>query len=150
MRQEGLEPGPRRGEGTWDAFVRRHAQSLWACDFFTKKVWTRTGLVDVFMLFFLHVGSRRVFLAGMSARPDAAWVGQQARTAVLRHVFDRFHFVEKPPEGTEYSDISGSSISTSCGSFAVIPLLTSSPNFVQLRLDFGLENFNQLTVRIHQ
>src|SRR5207237_8253371 len=80
----GLEPGPRRGDGTWDAFVRRHAQSLWACDFFTKKVWTRTGLVDVFLLFFLHVGSRRVFLAGMSARPDAAWVGQQARTAVLR------------------------------------------------------------------
>jgi hypothetical protein len=24
-----------------DEFVRRHAQTLWACDFFCKKAWTR-------------------------------------------------------------------------------------------------------------
>ena len=40
--------------------------------------------MDVFLLFFLHVGSRRVFLADLSARPDAVWVRQQAQNAVHR------------------------------------------------------------------
>jgi putative transposase len=40
-------------------------------------------LVDVFVLFFLHVGSRRVFVAGVTAHPDRAWVAQQARNFLL-------------------------------------------------------------------
>jgi putative transposase len=67
------------GEGSWDDFVRRHAASLWACDFFSKKVRTVRRLVDVFVLFFPHVGSRRVHVAGLSAQPDRAWVARQAR-----------------------------------------------------------------------
>ena len=56
-----------------------HAQTLWACDFFSKHVWTKAGLVEVFVLFLLHVGTRRVHLAGMSARPNAAWMAERAR-----------------------------------------------------------------------
>ncbi len=83
LRQSGFEPRPRRGDGTWDEFVRRHAATLWACDFFSKKVWTLGGLVDVFVLFFINVGTRRVHLAGLTARPDRAWVAQQARNMAL-------------------------------------------------------------------
>jgi hypothetical protein len=31
------DPGHRRGEETWGAFLRRHAQTRWATDFFTKR-----------------------------------------------------------------------------------------------------------------
>jgi putative transposase len=77
--ENGFDPGPKRYHSTWREFTRRHAETLWACDFFSKKVWTRAGLVDVFVLFFLHVGSRRVHIAGMTTNPDEAWVVQQAR-----------------------------------------------------------------------
>jgi putative transposase len=36
LREHGIDPGPKRGEGTWDEFVKRHAQTLWACDFFAR------------------------------------------------------------------------------------------------------------------
>ena len=79
LKEHGLEPGPDRGEGSWDDFVKRHASTLWACDFFTKKVWTARGLVDHFVLFFVHLGSRRVVVSGITDHPDAAWMAQQAR-----------------------------------------------------------------------
>jgi putative transposase len=79
LRDNGLDPGPKRGQGTWDEFLKRHAQSLWACDFFSAKVWTLGGLVDIFVLFFIHIGTRRVHLAGLTAHPNRAWVVQQAR-----------------------------------------------------------------------
>lgn len=83
LKEHGLEPGPRRGPGTWSEFLRRHAATLWACDFFTARVWTLSGMVDVFVLFFVHVGSRRVHVAGLTAHPDHAWVAEQARSVVL-------------------------------------------------------------------
>jgi putative transposase len=77
--EHGFDPGPKRGEGTWSEFVARHAETLWATDFFSKKVWTTCGLVDVFVLFFIHIGSRRVHVAGITTNPDGAWMAQQAR-----------------------------------------------------------------------
>jgi hypothetical protein len=47
-----------------------------ACYFFTiETAWRRT----VYVLFFIELGTRRVHLAGCTARPTAAWVAQQAR-----------------------------------------------------------------------
>jgi len=43
LREAGLDPGPKRGEDTWDDFIKRHAATLWSCDFFTKRVWTMRG-----------------------------------------------------------------------------------------------------------
>jgi len=37
------------------------------CDFFTKKVWTLTGL-KTYILFFIHIGTRRVTSA--ASRPS--------------------------------------------------------------------------------
>jgi hypothetical protein len=54
-----------------------------ACDFFSQKVVTAFGVVEFFVLFFVHVGSRRVHIAGMSTNPDATWVAQQARNVAM-------------------------------------------------------------------
>jgi putative transposase len=79
LREHGLSPGPSRSEGTWDQFVKMHARTLWACDFVSKRVWTRGGLVEHFILFFIHVQSRRVIVSNATRHPDAEWVAQQAR-----------------------------------------------------------------------
>ena len=85
LRAHGIDPGPERGEGTWADFIERHARTLWACDFFSVKVWTLTGLREYFVLFFLHVGSRRVHIAGMTTNPDHAWVAE--RVEEMQQIF---------------------------------------------------------------
>jgi putative transposase len=81
LRKEGL--GPERGKGTWNDFIRRHVETLWACDFFTKRIVTTKGFVDMFVLFFIHVGTRRVFVSGMTPNPDGIWMAQQARNFAM-------------------------------------------------------------------
>jgi putative transposase len=83
LREGGFDPGPKRGEGSWTEFLQRHAATLWSCDFFSTKVWTLRGRVDVFVLFFIHIASRRVHIAGITAHPDRAWMKQQARNAAM-------------------------------------------------------------------
>lgn len=83
LREAGIDPSPERQKATWDQFIRRQLSTLWACDFFTKKIWTTGGLVDYFVLFFIHVGSRRVIVTGMTPHPDGRWVLQQARNFLL-------------------------------------------------------------------
>lgn len=83
LREHGFDPGPKLGEGTREEFLRRHPQTLWACDFFTANVWTLQGLVPIFVFFFLHIGWRRVHLAGMTTHPDDTWVKQRARNMAL-------------------------------------------------------------------
>ncbi len=47
-----------------------------ACDFFTvETAWLKT----LYVLFFIELSSRRVHLAGCTAKPTRAWVTQQAR-----------------------------------------------------------------------
>jgi putative transposase len=77
LKQAGLEPGPRRGEGTWDEFLTRHAATLVQCDFLNKRIWTPKGLRDVFVLVFLHVGTRRAFVTPATTHPTEAWVRSQ-------------------------------------------------------------------------
>ena len=66
LKDNAFDPGPRRGEGSWDEFIKIHAKTLWACDFISKKIWTKSGLIDYFILFFIHVGSRRIYVPGMA------------------------------------------------------------------------------------
>lgn len=54
LKEHGLDPGPQRGEDSWDAFLKRHAATLWACDFFSKRIWTTAGLVEFYILFVRH------------------------------------------------------------------------------------------------
>ena len=76
LSRHGLGPAPRRGGVSWAVFLRQHATSILACDFFTvETVWLKT----LYVLFFIELGSRRVHLGGCTANPDPAWVTQQAR-----------------------------------------------------------------------
>lgn len=84
LKEAGLQPGPKRGEGTWDEFLKQHAASLWQCDFFSKRVLTMTGFRHVFMLAFLHVQSRRVILSPATFHPDEAWVVAQTESFVAQ------------------------------------------------------------------
>jgi len=43
-------------------------------DFFTAEVWTLGGLVTHYVLFFIHLGSRKVQIVGMTPHPNAAWM----------------------------------------------------------------------------
>lgn len=38
LKEAGLDPGPRRGEGSWSDFLFRHAATILACDFLTKRL----------------------------------------------------------------------------------------------------------------
>jgi len=40
-------------------------------------------LKTLYVLFFIHLSTRRVVLAGVTANPDSAWVTQQARNATI-------------------------------------------------------------------
>ena len=50
-------------------------------DFFSVEVLTWRGLVTYYVLFFIHLESRRISLAGITRHPDEAWMRQMARNA---------------------------------------------------------------------
>jgi putative transposase len=80
LRRHGLDPAPRRATSTWRTFLRQQAAAIVACDFFTvDTVWLRR----LYVLFFIELDTRRVHLAGVTAKPDGAWVTQQARNLLL-------------------------------------------------------------------
>jgi putative transposase len=72
MRKAGLEPGPQRGEKTWDEFVKMHAHTLWQRDFFAKRAWTLRGLRYLYVLVFLNVATRKVFVTKATEHPNTA------------------------------------------------------------------------------
>ena len=45
---------------------------------------TWRGLVTYYVLFFIAVGSRRVYLGGITRHPDAGWMEQVARNATMQ------------------------------------------------------------------
>ena len=73
-----MTPEPHRGEGKWDQFLKMHIQTLWACDFFCANVWTLKGLRQYWMVLFIHLGSRSIFVTPSSEHPDHDWMSQQA------------------------------------------------------------------------
>ena len=76
LREAGLPPADARARLCWREFLRAHAESMLACDFFTvETLW----LGRLYVLFFLELGTRRVHLAGCTANPDERWTAQQAR-----------------------------------------------------------------------
>jgi putative transposase len=80
LRRHGLPPAPERSKGTtWKEFIRSHMEILAATDFFTTEVWTRGELVTYYVLFFVHLGSRRIHVAGITPYPHEDWVVQMAR-----------------------------------------------------------------------
>jgi transposase InsO family protein len=76
LRAAHLGPAGTRSGPSWREFLRAHARSIIAVDFFTvDTIW----LQRIYVLFFIEVASRRVHLVGCARHPDDAWVTQQAR-----------------------------------------------------------------------
>jgi len=68
---------------TWAEFIRTHLAPLAATDFFTVEVLTLRGPVTYYVLFFIHLESRRVDVAGITAHPDEPWMEQMARNVII-------------------------------------------------------------------
>jgi putative transposase len=83
LRRHDIAPAPKRSQTTtWKEFIRRHMNVLAGTDFFTVEVLTWRGLVTYYVLFFLHLETRRVSLAGITRHPTEEWMTQMARNAV--------------------------------------------------------------------
>jgi hypothetical protein len=60
LRRHGIAPAPKRSQVTsWKDFLAAHMNVLAGCDFFTVEVLSWRGLVTYYVLFFLHLESRR-------------------------------------------------------------------------------------------
>jgi putative transposase len=80
LSEHGIDPAPERGKRTsWSTFLKAHWESIAATDFFTVEVLMLRGLVTYYILFVLDLASRTVKIAGITSRPDEAWMMQMAR-----------------------------------------------------------------------
>jgi putative transposase len=76
LKAHGIKPAPRRTSTTWRKFLRQQAAGIVACVFFSVDT---ISLRRLYVLFFIHHGSRRVFLSGMTTNSNRDWVTQCAR-----------------------------------------------------------------------
>lgn len=79
LKENSLDPSPERSRDSWNNFIERHFKTLWACDFFTKKVLTPLGPRVFFVLFFINVKTRKVYVAGTTRYPNQEWVNKQTK-----------------------------------------------------------------------
>ena len=80
LRKHGLPPASeRKKETTWREFIRNHIDVLVATDFFTTEVWSRYGLVTYYVLFFIHLSTRKIHIAGITMKPHQDWMAQVVR-----------------------------------------------------------------------
>ena len=80
LHSAGIDPAPRRSGPTWTQFLTAQAQAILAVDFahidtvFLRRLYT---------LIFIEHGTRRVHVAGITARPTGLWVTQQTRNLLM-------------------------------------------------------------------
>ncbi len=82
--EAGLHDDPNTGKDSWDAFLKRHADTMWQCDYLTKPMWTSKGIIDLFLIVFIHIGTRRIWVSPCTANTDTRWVEQQARNFLMQ------------------------------------------------------------------
>ncbi|MBU2512785.1 integrase core domain-containing protein [bacterium] len=84
LKCNGIPPAPDRNQDTtWATFIKNHQDVIAACDFFTTEVITPVGLITYNVLFFIHIGSRKIHIAGMTPYPDENWMKQVARNVTM-------------------------------------------------------------------
>jgi transposase InsO family protein len=80
LARNGLRPAPQRAELLWRNFLRQHAATTLACDFFTvDTAWLRR----IYVLFSISLESRRIEFVACTPNPTGAWVAQQARNLLM-------------------------------------------------------------------
>jgi hypothetical protein len=73
LRRHGISPAPKRKQSiSWKNFIRSHRDVLVGMDFFATEVLTLKGLTTYYVLFFIHLETRQVKLAGFHYRPQAS------------------------------------------------------------------------------
>ncbi|MGZ0217507.1 MAG: helix-turn-helix domain-containing protein, partial [Acidimicrobiales bacterium] len=80
LKASAIDPAPKRSEVSWSQYL--HSQAAVACDFFTIDT---AMLRRYYVLFFIHIPTRQVFYAGVTANPTGTWTTQAARNLFLRH-----------------------------------------------------------------
>src|SRR4029450_10377249 len=78
--RHGLRPAPQRDELSWRNFLRQHAATTLACDFFTVET---AWLERIYVLFFLSLERRRIEFVACTPNPTGAWTAQQARNLLM-------------------------------------------------------------------
>jgi putative transposase len=76
----GIDPAPRRAGPTWREFLAAQAHAIIACDFLVAET---VLLRRLHVLVFIEHGTRRLHLAGVTARPTGARAVQQARNLAM-------------------------------------------------------------------
>ncbi len=79
LKEEGIQPGPDRTSDCWDNFIKRHAKTLWAVDFFSVKTVTINGLRDMYLMAFLCLSTREVIVSSSTEHPNSAWVVERTK-----------------------------------------------------------------------
>ena len=84
LRRNGIPPAPeRKRTTTWKEFIRAHMAVFAGTDFFTTEVLTLRGLVTHYVLFFIHLESRRVGVAGITPHPNESWMKKIVRNVTM-------------------------------------------------------------------
>ena len=80
LREHGIDPCPDRAEKTtWNELIKAEWDSLCAIDFFTKHIWTASGLVRYMVLVVIDYKTRKVEIAGIIPQAYGDWMKQIAR-----------------------------------------------------------------------
>jgi len=87
LRRHGVDPSPTRSGPTRAEFLSSHASSMPACAFCSVDT---VLLKRLYVLFFIELGTRRVYVTGVTAHPTGCWVVQQARYLTMA-LEDRVH-----------------------------------------------------------
>ena len=90
LQRHNVDPSPMRTGPNWNEFLRSQASSALACDFFTIDT---VLLKRLYVLFFIELDTRRVYVMAITAHPAGAWVVQQARNLTMM-LTNRVHPVE--------------------------------------------------------
>ena len=82
LNRNGIKPmGPngKRVTSQWREFLAGHAHEIVASDFFTADVWGWLGQRGVYVLFGIHLETRRVEIFGVTEHPTEAFMQQVGR-----------------------------------------------------------------------
>jgi hypothetical protein len=128
LRRHSILPAPeRKRTTTWADFIRTHMAVLAGTDFFSEEVLTLRGLVTYYVLFFIHLESRKVEIAGITPHPNEQWMKQIARNVTM----DEWGFLDNcryliHDRDTKYCQSFRKIIET--GDVKTLPLPARSPN----------------------
>jgi transposase InsO family protein len=83
LRRNNLPPSPERKGLTWREFLSRRPEAMLCADLSTKEIWTFCGLKTAYVLFVMHLETRRILLAEATFCPHSRWMSQMVRNLLI-------------------------------------------------------------------